>query len=152
MKRSHSKRLTEWTYREIRKVIRTSVSGTFRTKDIARCTGYDRFLVKTALRRLQKRGEIIPYHKASRDMLYIKKKDMRKMQERRFSILTTMVSKQLGNLEFTPAIVARSLDITFDEAQRWFNQAIAKGLLTQSREGSNWASLKKENIIARQSI
>jgi len=100
---------------------------------------------------MQKEGEIIPYHKASRDMSYIKKKDMLKMQERRFKILTVMVSKQLGKLEFTPAIIARSLDIPFEEAQHWFKQAIEKGLLIQSREGSNWASLSKEILVAKPS-
>lgn len=138
------KQLSEKVYSNVCKVLEKSISGPFRITDVVRRSGLDFSTVNTALRRLRKENKVLSYRKSGRYTLYIKASEAPQMEDRKFKRITQKVRKSLGDSEFTPALIARSLDISFDEAHHWFNQAVQDGMLEQSRNGSRWARMRSE--------
>jgi DNA-binding transcriptional ArsR family regulator len=137
-----SRVLTDEAYARISRVLQQNISGPFRITDVSRYTGYDLPTVSVALRRLRKEGSVVSYRRSGRYTLYIKSTDAPKMEQTRFRTIMEQIRGSIGGSEFTPALIARSLDVSFEEAQQWFAEAGQRGLLEQTREGSRWAKMK----------
>jgi len=142
---SENKRLTQRKYQCIINALESKIYGTFEIKHLVSLTGYKQDVVREAIKRLKEEGKIVPHTKTDKETVYIKKEHKSKTHDARFDELTRRVKQVAGDLGFTAITIAKVLNISQKEGDKWFREALQRGILMKS--AGSWARFREEEIF-----
>jgi hypothetical protein len=137
--------LTQRKYQCILNALESKIYGTFEIKHLVSLTGYKQNVVLEAIKRLREEGKIVPHTKTDTETIYIKAEDKPKKRDMRFDELTKRAREVAGDLGFTSTTIAKILDLSQKEGDKWFREAIQRGILVNSV--GPWARFKEEEIL-----
>ncbi|MGH9921407.1 MAG: hypothetical protein ACRD38_01505 [Nitrososphaerales archaeon] len=142
---SENKQLTQRKYQCILNALESKIYGTFEIKHLVSLTGYKQNIVREAIKRLKEEGKIVPHTKTDKETIYIKAEEKTKERDIRFDELTKRAKEVAGDLGFTAVTIAKVLKLSQKEGDKWFREALQKGILVNS--AGPWARFKEQEIL-----
>ncbi|MGH9878426.1 MAG: hypothetical protein ACRD5H_12385, partial [Nitrososphaerales archaeon] len=79
------------------------------------------------------------------ETIYIKAEEKTKERDIRFDELTKRAKEVAGDLGFTAVTIAKVLKLSQKEGDKWFREALQKGILVNS--AGPWARFKEQEIL-----
>jgi len=137
--------LTQRKYQCILNALESKIYGTFEIKHLVSLTGYKQNVVREAIKRLREEGKIVPHTKTDIETIYIKAEEKPKKRDMRFDELTKRAREVAGDLGFTSTTIAKILDLSQKEGDKWFREALQRGILVNS--AGPWAKFKEQEIL-----
>ena len=142
---SENKQLTHKKYQCILNALESKIYGTFEIKHLVSLTGYKQNVIREAIKRLKEEGNIIPHTKTYEETIYIKAEDKTKKQDTRFDELTKRAKEVAGDLGFTAITIAKILNLSQRDGDKWFRGALQRGILVKS--AGPWARFNEQEIL-----
>ena len=141
---NEDKHLTREKYEVVLQTLDSKIYGTFEIKHLVCITGYSKNVIKGAIKRLKEEGRIVPHSKVGQETLYVKTGNST-MRDTRFNELKQKAKEVAGDMGFTAATIAKVLNLSPKEGEKWFMEAIQRGTLV--RAAGPWARFKEEEIL-----
>jgi hypothetical protein len=142
---SESKQLTQEKYQCILDALESKIYGTFEIKHLVCVTGYKKNVVMEAIKRLKEEGRITTHVRTDKEIIYIRADHKQKTLGARFDELTRRAREAAGDLGFTSITIAKVLNLSQKEGDKWFREALQRGVLVKS--AGPWAKFKDEEIL-----
>ncbi len=142
---SENKQLTQRKYQCVLNALESKIYGTFEIKHLVSVTGYKQDVVREAIKRLKEEGRIVPHTKTDKETIYIKAEEKTTERDTRFEDLTKRAKEVAGDLGFTAATIAKVLNLSQKEGDKWFKEALQRGILVNS--AGPWARFKEQEIL-----
>ena len=141
---TETKQLTQKEYLCILCALESKIYGTFETKHLVSVTGYKKDIIEKAVKRLKQEGKIVTHKKTDKEITYVKAELKLKTQDMRFDELTKQVKEVARDLGFTSTTIAKILNLSQKEGDKWFREALQRGILENT--AGPWARFKEQEI------
>jgi len=142
---TENRQLTQKEYLCILRALESKIYGTFETKHLVSVTGYKKNVVEKAVKRLKHEGKIVTHAKTDKEITYVRAEHRPKTQDMRFDELTKQAKEVARDLGFTSTTIAKVLNLSQKEGDKWFREALQRGILVNS--AGPWARFKESEIL-----